>query len=265
VTEANASQPATARAQGESAPRVSVVIAVHNGAATLERCIDSVAIQDYANRELIVMDAASTDGTVEIIKLAADKITYWESKPDRGISHAWNKALAVATGEWISFLGADDYFAQETSLRRLVAAGLERQGDIVSSRVALVDEDGNLQRVIGEPWNWTRMKRFQRTAHHGMLHRKSLFHTYGEFSEEFTIVGDYEWLLRLGPDVRAAFVDEPLVCAGSAGRSRAQLRQAFKQSWRVQARHGEIGPVAATINLLDASIRAIARRALRVP
>jgi glycosyltransferase involved in cell wall biosynthesis len=245
--------------------RVSVVVAVLNGAATLARCIDSVAAQDHRNRELIVMDAASTDNTLELIKSNASKITYWESKPDRGIRHAWNKALAIATGEWISFLGADDYFAHETSLQRLVAASLEGRADIVCTRVALVDNDGNFQRIIGEPWDWNRMKRFQRIAHHGMLHRKSLFGKYGEFSEEFTIVGDYEWLLRLGPNVRAAFVDEPLVCAGSAGGSRVRLGETFKQSWKVQARHAEIGPVAATINFLDASIRAVVRRAVRVP
>jgi len=265
MTEAKrAPQPPTAP-QSDPESRVSVVVAVRNGAATLGRCIDSVAAQDYPNRELIVMDGASTDGSVEIIRRNAHKITHWQSKPDRGISHAWNKALAVATGEWISFLGADDYFAQETSLRRLVAAGLESPWDIVCSRVALVDDDGTFQRIIGEPWDWKRMKRFQRTAHHGMLHRRSLFRKYGEFSEEFTIAGDYEWLLRVGRDVRAAFVDEPLVCAGSAGLSRAQLRDAFKQSWKAQARHTEIGPVRATINFLDASIRAAARRALRIP
>lgn len=241
-----------------------MVVAVRNGAATLARCIDSVAAQDYPNREFIVMDAASTDGSLDIIKRNADEITYWESKPDRGIRHAWNKALAIATGEWISFLGADDYFAYDTSLKRLVAAGLKGRADIVCTRVALVDDDGNFQRIIGEPWDWNRMKRFQRIAHHGMLHRKSLFGKYGEFSEEFTIAGDYEWLLRLGPDVRAVFVDELLVCAGSAGGSRVQLRETLKQQWKVQARHAEIGPVAATLNFLDASLRAITRRALRV-
>jgi glycosyltransferase involved in cell wall biosynthesis len=253
-------------ASGQSGPesRVSVVVAVLNGAATLARCIDSVAAQGHRNCELIVMDAASTDGSVDIIRSNADKITHWESKPDRGIRHAWNKALAVATGEWISFLGADDYFAHETSLQRLVAAGLERRADIVCTRVALVDNDGKFQRIIGEPWDWNRMKRFQRIGHHGMLHRKSLFRKYGEFSEEFTIVGDYEWLLRLGPDVHSVFVDEPLVCAGSAGGSRVKLRETFKQHWKVQARHAEIGPFAATINFLDASARAVARRALRV-
>jgi glycosyltransferase involved in cell wall biosynthesis len=255
----------TANAAHDAEPRVTVVVAVRNAAATLEQCIHSVAAQDYSDHELIVMDAASTDGSADILRRNADKVAHWESKVDRGIGHAWNKALAVATGKWISFLGADDSFTHAESLRRLVTAGIEQQAEIVSSRVALVDEDRNVQRIIGEPWDWARMKRFQRVAHHGMLHRTSLFHRFGEFSEEFRIVTDYEWLLRLGPDVRAAFVNERLVDAGSAGESRTLVQEALKEAWKVQARHREIGRFAATINLLDATIRASVRRGLRVP
>jgi glycosyltransferase involved in cell wall biosynthesis len=243
---------------------MSVVVAVSNGARTLERCIESIEVQTYPEWELIVMDAASTDGTVGILEKHDSSIRYWESRPDRGIRHAWNKAVERATGDFISFLGADDYFAHRDSLARLASVADERV-DLICCRVTLVDANGNPQRQIGEPWNWERMKRFQRVAHHGMLQRRELFRRVGMFDEEFTVVGDYEWLLRLGPSVTTAFVDDALVCAESLGGSRVMLRKAFNQTWKIQARHREIGPVRATKNYLNAWMRALGRRALRVP
>ena len=91
------------------APLISVVTAVFNCKSTLQQCLDSVAQQTYAHIELIVIDGGSTDGTVELIQANAQRIAYWISEPDRGIYNAWNKALAKATGDWICFLGTDDY------------------------------------------------------------------------------------------------------------------------------------------------------------
>ncbi|MDL5501794.1 MAG: glycosyltransferase, partial [Candidatus Methanoperedens sp.] len=82
---------------------------VYNGAKTLQRCIDSVSNQSYLNKELIIIDGGSTDGTIEILRSSQDKITYWQSGPDNGIYDAWNKALDHARGDWICFLGSDDY------------------------------------------------------------------------------------------------------------------------------------------------------------
>jgi glycosyltransferase involved in cell wall biosynthesis len=263
VNEAGWDSHSTPLPTDASAPSVSVIVAVLNGARTLERCIESVASQTYPHRELIVMDAGSTDGTLEILRQQDQVIAYWESKPDRGIRHAGNKALKQAEGDFLCFLGADDYFVSSESLARLVDAASEGV-ELVSCRVALVDENGNPQRTIGESWDWEGMKQFQRVAHHGMIQHSSLFTRVGTFDEEFTVVGDYEWLLRLGPSVRAAFVDDILVCAESRGGSRVMLREAFSQTWRIQARHVEIGSVRATVNYLNAWARALARRVLRI-
>ena len=99
-------------------PVVTVVVAVRNGARSLQRCIVSVAGQTLTAHELIVMDGGSSDGTVEILKANAEKIGYWESSPDRGIFHAWNKAVARARGDWICFLGADDYLWSPDTLEQ---------------------------------------------------------------------------------------------------------------------------------------------------
>ena len=89
----------------EENPLLTIIVAVFNGAKTLERCIDSVVQQTWPYKELIIMDGGSTDGTVDLLKRYDSKIKYWESRPDRGIYHAWNKALDHAEGEWICFIG----------------------------------------------------------------------------------------------------------------------------------------------------------------
>jgi len=89
-------------------PRISIVTVARNAAATLQESIDSVRRQDYPAIEHIVIDGASTDGSVDIIRRNADRIAWWVSEPDGGIYDAMNKGAARATGDWILFLNADD-------------------------------------------------------------------------------------------------------------------------------------------------------------
>jgi glycosyltransferase involved in cell wall biosynthesis len=72
--------------------------------------MESILRQDYPNIEHIVLDGGSSDGTVDVLRKYDDRIALWKSEPDRGIYDAWNKGLALARGEWICFLGADDEF-----------------------------------------------------------------------------------------------------------------------------------------------------------
>ncbi len=90
-------------------PSLSIIVAVYNAFHTIGRCIESVTAQTYPYRELIVIDGGSTDGTVEILRQKSDQIQYWVSEPDTGICNAWNKGVQKARGEWIGFLGADDF------------------------------------------------------------------------------------------------------------------------------------------------------------
>lgn len=89
-------------------PKISIVTVVFNGASTLESTIISVINQNFIDLEFIIIDGGSTDGTLDIIKKYEDKITFWQSEPDRGIYDAMNKGLEKANGEWLMFLGCDD-------------------------------------------------------------------------------------------------------------------------------------------------------------
>jgi len=92
----------------ENYPLISVIIVVYNGISSIEESILSVLNQTYKNLELVIVDGGSTDGTIEILKKYDDKIAKWVSEPDNGIYDAMNKAVKMANGNWIYFLGSDD-------------------------------------------------------------------------------------------------------------------------------------------------------------
>jgi putative colanic acid biosynthesis glycosyltransferase len=100
-------------------PLISIVTVIFNGEKTIKRAIESVLNQSYKNIEYILIDGCSTDGTIEIIKEYEGRIAYWISEPDNGIYDAMNKGVKASRGEWIFFLGCDDYLIDSQSINKL--------------------------------------------------------------------------------------------------------------------------------------------------
>ncbi|MBI1286897.1 MAG: glycosyltransferase [Flavobacteriales bacterium] len=92
-------------------PEFSIITPVLNQASTIEKCIESVAMQNV-DVEHIIIDGGSTDGTVDIIRKHEDKLAFWVSEPDRGQGHAINKGLKRTTGIWFNWLNADDQLTE---------------------------------------------------------------------------------------------------------------------------------------------------------
>lgn len=228
-------------------PLISIVVAVYNGAATLHQCIDSVARQTYPHKELIIIDGGSTDGTVELLKANNPKITYWVSEPDRGIYHAWNKALLRARGEWLCFLGADDHLWEEHVLTGMAEelAKLPLHIRVAYGQIMLLNGGGERLYAIGEPWERLR-QRFLKSMcipHPGMMHRRSLFEEHGGFDESFRIAGDYELLLRELKTADAAFIPNLVTVGmrqgkGESSHPAATLR-VLQETRRAQRMHGQ--------------------------
>jgi glycosyltransferase involved in cell wall biosynthesis len=91
-------------------PKFSVVTPTYNQGQFIEKTIDSVLSQGYTNMEFIIVDGGSKDNTVDIIKKYERHLTYWVSEPDRGQSHAINKGMAKATGDYLTWLNSDDWY-----------------------------------------------------------------------------------------------------------------------------------------------------------
>jgi glycosyltransferase involved in cell wall biosynthesis len=180
---------------------MTIIVAVLNRTATVERCLKSIEAQDYPAKELIVMDGGSTDGTLSVLEKYQSRLAYFESAPDRGIYHAWNKALKHARGEWVCFLGADDFFWTPRSLTELepfLLHAAEKGIGVVYGQVVKINQAGSLLRVEGKPWekiSWL-MPHGMPLPHPGLMHHRSLFQIHGVFDESFRIAGDYDLLLR---------------------------------------------------------------------
>ncbi|NVN97523.1 glycosyltransferase [Candidatus Nomurabacteria bacterium] len=201
----------------QSKPVISVIIAVYNGHLTLRKCIDTYASQTYIHKELIVIDGGSTDGSIEDLLSYGNTINYWISEPDDGIYCAWNKALQKANGEWICFLGADDFFWNEFVLEQTVHELLIVPPDIrvVYGQVAVVSEKNEILHVLGKPWDSVQhlLLDHMPIPHPALLHNCSIFKELGTFDESFKIAADYELLLRELKNNRAFFIPN-LIIAG---------------------------------------------------
>lgn len=231
-------------------PLITIIVAVFNMASTLQRCIDSIVNQTYPHKELIIIDGGSTDGTVDILKSNNNNITYWESKPDRGIYHAWNKALDHAKGNWLYFLGADDYCWSADAIKQIVphlseAYPLHR---VVYGQVALVTTKEEVLYLLGDlPWKKVRRRFLEEMCipHPGVFHHKNLFECYGRFNEAFRIAGDFELLLRELKTQDAFFIPGITVAAhqvGGVSSNPYQSLRLLEEEHRARKLHGFIFP-----------------------
>jgi len=234
-----------------SLPLVSVITCTLNAASTVARALESVRCQDYPFVEHIVVDGVSTDGTIDILR-AYGGSTRWTSERDSGIYDAWNKALTQSKGEWICFLGADDYFADPGAISRMVAGTLgdKKKSLAVYSRIRLVDGDGKFLYDFGKPWPEVAKQFCQVMSipHPGLLHHRSLFEMYGPFDPSYRIAGDYEFLLRHLRSNGALFVDGPpivVMTAGGISGAPGQSIRVLREMRHAQVRHGFLLPGAS--------------------
>lgn len=230
-----------------SNPLVTIIVAVFNAEQTLQQCLDSVANQTYKNTQLVVIDGGSNDKTVEILEKNKQKIDYYVSEPDRGIYHAWNKGLTKARGEWICFLGSDDYFYNNEALQNMQSGIVHAASSdikVVYGKVMLVNSLGLEQGLIGEDWRLIKdkFKALMCIPHPAVLHHKTLFEQYGNFDEQFRIAGDYEILLRLLKQSDAySLMDVTMVAMREGGISSNpdNALRSLKEMRLAQKKHGQ--------------------------
>jgi glycosyltransferase involved in cell wall biosynthesis len=248
---------------------ISVIVAVRNGASTLQRCLDSLREQTHRRWEVVVMDGGSDDGTQAILISNADRIAYWESEGDRGVAHAWNKALDHVQGEWVLFLGSDDRlhsattFADVAPLLRACPADV----DVAYGTLDIVNADGTVRVRLGKPWVEARerLELGMAIPHPATFHRRRLFDRLGRYDERYRISSDYELLLRHLLSAEARFLDIVVTDMGAGGLSdRPSSRlQAARETHRIRVRHGLTRtPEWRSVPVLKAALLAMSGRFL---
>jgi glycosyltransferase involved in cell wall biosynthesis len=201
-------------------PRVSIVTVCLNQRGFITNTLESVMSQTYSPIEHIVIDGGSTDGTVDVLKrYAANYDLRWVSEPDRGLSHAFNKGIMAATGEWLYFLNGDDYLVDGGVIARVMEWIAAHPGySIYMGGTQHVDEQGTRlpHRPMPLPNSvYTRHTLLNERAiviHQGTFYRRGVFEVAGLYSEKYKTHMDYEFHLRATRYFDIAAMDLAVAC-----------------------------------------------------
>lgn len=178
--------------------RVSILTPSFDQARWLVDNLRSVSAQSYKNLEHIVMDGGSTDGSVEILAQHRDSRLQWQSEPDRGQSHALNKAFALSTGEIIGWLNSDDAYVDRRAVEWAVEAfAAHPEIDVVYGNAVLASEDSAILQYIwtGPSYQYRGAARCPIVQPSAFVRRRAL--SDGFVLEDFEVVMDAELWLRL--------------------------------------------------------------------
>jgi glycosyltransferase involved in cell wall biosynthesis len=175
--------------------KVSIITINLNNKAGLEKTIESVIGQTYNDFEYIVIDGCSADDSVDIIKQNQDKIAKWVSEKDSGIYDAMNKGIGKASGEYILFLNAGDYFFNHHVLETVFK--IPSSEDIIYGDM-MIDRGVSKLEYGHSPDPLTFEGMIESTLWHPVSFiRKSLFDKYGLYNTRLKIVSDYEFFLKV--------------------------------------------------------------------
>lgn len=222
-----------------NSPLVSILTPSFNQARWLADNLNSVAVQTYPYIEHVVVDGGSTDGTLEVLRGAAHRLL-WRSEPDRGQSHALNKAFADSQGEIIGWLNSDDAYFSPTAVEEAVRL-LNRSPDInvVYGHAALVDAEGLiLQMLWAPPFSYELLKLVNFIIQPTAFIRRSALKG-GFLDETYHYAMDRELWLRLGRKHRFGRLNSVLAIDRhqKARKSIAGRDAAYADSLRLDHQH----------------------------
>lgn len=177
-------------------PKISIITISKNIERTVERTLFSVAEQRYGNIEFMVIDGASSDGTLAVIERYRRHIAYWVSEADGGIYQAMNKGIAAASGDYLLFLNGGDYLCNASAIAAAVTRMQHDAAEVFYGNQLMYHEGSGFARL------WRPKKRSALDWYSGSLPhastfiRRDAFARAGVYDESYRIAGDYEWFVR---------------------------------------------------------------------
>ena len=179
--------------------KISIITVVWNNEKTIKDAIESVLGQTYKDIEYIIIDGASSDGTVEVVKSYGDKISKFLSEPDRGLYDAMNKGIALASGDVVGILNSDDFYIDNGVIERVVKEFEKSQVDSVFADLVYVKSD-NLNKVVryydSSHFTPQRFAYGWMPAHPTFFVRRWVYQKYGLFRTDLKIAADFDILAR---------------------------------------------------------------------
>lgn len=225
---------------------VSIITICYNRKATIANSIKSVLSQDYPNIEYIVIDGDSTDGTKEIIKFYAGKISKYLSEPDNGMYDAINKGLKIATGEIIGLMHSDDEFYNNEVISKIVAMfkmspssdGIYGDGIYVTND----KEEKIVRNRISGIYSQKKLESGWLPLHPTVYLKKDIIEKLGYYNLDFKIASDTEFLLRylFKSKINLAYLNTYIVKMRMGGLSTSRKRafEVLYEDYRIYKYHG---------------------------
>jgi glycosyltransferase involved in cell wall biosynthesis len=218
-------------------PKLSIITIVYNNVADIERTLQSVINQTYQNIEYIIIDGASTDGTLDVINNYRDSITKLVSEPDKGIYDAMNKGLLQATGDYVLFMNSGDEIYATNTVMQLFAT--EPDADIYYGETEMINAAGeSLGRRRHQAPKQLKHNSFKlgmSVSHQAIYIRRSLIQPY---NLKYQLSSDIDWILKAVKRAKKIVnVNQYVAKYLVGGMSKKRHRQSLKERFAIMRQH----------------------------
>jgi glycosyltransferase len=239
--------------------KVSIITATYNSAATIHDTVSSLECQTYPDIEYIIVDGASKDNTLEVVKQYCSRVSEIISEPDDGIYDALNKGISKATGDIVGFLHSDDLLAYPEAIQDLVDSFKSGNYDAVYADLEYVQQD-NINKVVRHwksgHYNKNKLQYGWMPAHPTFYMKRSLYKKMNCFDLSYKIAADYDSVLRYlwRGNINAGYFPKVLIKMRVGGVSNRSLVNIFRKTCediKAMRNNGLFWPLAVTLKNLS--------------
>lgn len=218
-------------------PKLSIITIVYNNVRDIERTLQSVLNQTYSNIEYLVIDGASNDGTLEILKKYESRLSKLITEKDEGIYDAMNKGLAAATGDYVLFMNSGDELYAPDTVQKVFSTA--EDADIYYGETEMYDENwqslGRRRHQAPAKFNWKSFRFGMSVSHQAIYIRRSLTEAY---DLQYQLSSDIDWVIRAAKKAKKivrveAYVAKYLV----GGMSKKRHVQSLKERFAIFTKH----------------------------
>ena len=212
--------------------KISIITVSYNAESTIQETIESVLSQRGVELEYIIIDGGSTDKTVSIVETYKDRIRHFVSEEDKGIYDGMNKGVALATGDVIGILNADDVYADEEVLQAVTASFQNNIEAVYADLVYVAENDLNkiTRTWVSRDYVEGAFKKGWMPPHPTFFVKREIYEKYGDYSLELKSAADYEFMLRVihKNKIKLAYLNKIIVKMRVGGESNASLKNRIR-------------------------------------
>lgn len=215
--------------------KISIVTVCFNSEKHIRSAIDSVVNQTYKDIEYIIIDGASKDGTIDIVKSYGNQITKFVSEPDKGIYDAMNKGFKMATGNYLALINSDDFYLHNNAISNVVKELELKKTDSIFADLIYVEENNPDKQVRywkSKPFIKGSFKKGWHPAHPTFIVKKEIYEKYGYFDLDFKLAADFELMLRFleKHKISSCYLPEAIVKMRLGGATNQSVKNIYDQN-----------------------------------